>query len=173
MAQTTEELKQAQSEAMKSMGAAAQTALAGFQKLATLNLESAKASIDTASDQVRALLAAQDVKAVTDLVTSFTKPGAEKFVAYARAVYASTSETSTGLAEAVRAQVEKGNQQLVAQVQELAKNAPGGAEGAVSFVKEAMTVASSTYDQLHAATRRFVDAGAASVSAAAEKTAHS
>jgi hypothetical protein len=36
-----------------------------------------------------------------------------------------------------------------------------------------MTVASSTYDQLHAATRRFVDAGAASVSAAAEKTAHS
>jgi phasin family protein len=175
MAQTIEELKQAQSEVLKSLNTSAQKSLEGFQKLAAVHLENAKASVETAGEQIKALLAAKDVKAVTELVSSFTKPAADKFVAYAKAVYATSSETGTELVELVRAEVEKGNQQLVSNIQELAKNAPAGGEGAVRFVKDSLAAASTTYEQLQAATKRFVDAGVAGLTsapaAAAEKTA--
>lgn len=167
MSKTTEEIVQAQADAVKAASSAAQKTLEGFQKLSALNFQTAKASLETSTEQIKALLAAKDLKSVTELVTSFAKPSADKFVAYAKAVYAVSSETSSELVELVRTQVEKGNHQMLAQVQELAKSTPAGSEGAVNFVKQVLTVANSSYDQLNAATKGFVDASAAGVSAVA------
>ena len=164
MTKTTEELVQAQSEALKAISTAAQKTLEGFQKLTTLNLQTAKASLETSTEQIKALLAAKDVKNLSELVTSFARPSADKFLAYAKAVYAVSSETSSELLDLVRAQVEKGNHQLLAQIQDLAKNSPAGSEGAVNFVKQALSVANTAYDQLNSATKGFVEASVSGMS---------
>lgn len=166
MMKTTEEIMQAQSEAAKAMGSAAQKAIEGFQKLTALNLQTAKASVETATEQVKSLLAAKDLKNLSELVTALAQPSPEKFVAYAKAVYGVSSATSTELVDVVRAQVEKGNHQFLAQVQELAKNTPVGSEGAVNFVKQVLAMANSAYDQLNTATKGLVEASMAGVSAA-------
>lgn len=154
----TEEVVQAQSEALKAIGSASQKTLEGFQKLAALNLQTAKASIETATEQIKALLAAKDLKNLTELVSSLAKPSGDKFVAYAKAVYATSSETGLDLVDLVRGQLEKGNHQLLAQIQEFAKNTPAGSDGAVQFTKQVLSAATSAYEQLTTATKSFVDA---------------
>lgn len=166
MSKTTEEVVQAQSDALKAFSSAAQKTLEGFQKLAALNLQTARASIETSTEQIKALLAARDVKSVTELVSSFAKPSADKFVAYAKAVYATSTETGSELVDVVRATVEKGNHQLLGQIQEIAKNSPAGSEGTVNFVKQVLSAATSAYDQLTQATKSFADASVTGISAA-------
>lgn len=71
---TPEDFLKMQTEAFRASGAAATKAFEGFQKLAALNMETAKASLNDASEQIRALLAAKDAKTLTELVSSYTKP---------------------------------------------------------------------------------------------------
>ena len=161
---TPTETAQANAEALK---AAALKSLEGFQKLAQVNLEHTKAALDASAEQFKALLGAKDVKALTDLATSWVKPGAEAVVGYAKAVQAAATETGTELAAHARAQLDKGTAELVTQLETLAKSAPAGSEGVVTLVKEALAVATTTFDQVSAAGKKLVDAGVATATAAA------
>ena len=168
MAKNTEDLLKLQADAMKASSEAAAVTLAGFQKLAALNLQTAQSALEQSSEQIRALLAAKDAKVLTDLVTSYAKPSPEKFTAYANAVYAISKETSADLKAMVEQQVATANSQLAAAVENLAKNAPAGSEGAVGFIKQAMGAASAAYEQVNTATRQFVEAAESNIAKAAK-----
>ena len=47
--------------------------------------------------------------------------------------------------------------QLFGAVDALAKSAPAGTEGAVSFLKQSLTAASSTYEQMNKATKQLFE----------------
>lgn len=166
MVKTPEDLAKLQSDTLQASSAAAQKTLEGFKKLTDLNLQAAKASLDQSSEQIRALLAAKDVKTLTDLITSYAQPSPEKFTAYAKAVYAIARETNSELATLIQEQIDKGNKQFAAAVEQLAKNAPAGSEGAVNFMRQAMASANTTYDQLNKAAKQFVSMGEATMEAA-------
>src|SRR5919109_5541862 len=110
MVPTVEELTKLQAATLEASSNAALKTLEGFQKLADLNLQATKASLEQSTEQIRALLAAKDVKTLTDLVASFAQPTPEKFTSYAKAVYAIASETNADLANMVQQQIAKGNQ---------------------------------------------------------------
>lgn len=165
MMKTTEEMMQMQSDAVKAVGVAAQKALEGFQKLSALNLQTAKASLETATEHAKSLLAVRDLKSASEVVTTMVQPATEKVTAYAKSAYGVSSATSAELVDVVRAQAEKGSHQLLMQVQELAKNTPAGSDGAVTFVKQVLAVANSSYEQLNAATKTLVEATLAGASA--------
>ncbi len=158
---TPEDFLKLQTEALRMSTAAAAKTMEGFQKLATLNMQTAKASLDQANEQIRALLAVRDAKTLTELVTSYTKPSPEKFTAYAKAVYAISSETSTELRALVEKQIADSNAQLVEAIENLAKNAPPGSEGAFAFVRQSLTAANKAYEQVNTATKKFVETAAA------------
>ena len=65
-----EQMMKMQAEALEASRQAAAKTLEGWQKLAELNLQTARASLEQSSEQINALLAARDTKALTDLVTS-------------------------------------------------------------------------------------------------------
>lgn len=154
---TPEDLLKLQTEALRMTGAAAAKTLEGFQKLAALNLETAKASLDEANEQIRALLAAKDAKTLTELVTSYTKPSPEKFTSYAKAVYAISSETGSDLSALVEKQISESNAQLAQAIENLAKNAPPGSEGAIAFIRQALSAAGKAYEQVNTATKQFAE----------------
>ena len=166
MVKGPEDLMKMQSEMTQATHEAMQKALDGFRRLADVNLQAARESLETTADQINALLAAKDVGTVTQLVSSFAQPSAEKFTAYAQAVASVTRDTQTELAAMVQQQIAKSNAQLAATIEQLAKNAPPGTEGASAFIKQAMATTHASYDQLNEAMQKFMAMGAA----AAEQT---
>ena len=163
MMKNPEELMKMQADAMKASSEAASKTLEGFRKLAELNMQTAQAALEQSGEQIKALLAVKDAKTLTELVTSYAKPSPDKFAAYAKAVYAISSETGAELAAMIEKQVAASNQQLAAAIESMAKNAPAGSEGAVAFVKQAMGAASAAYEQVNTATKQFVDTAEANI----------
>jgi phasin family protein len=152
-----EDLMKMHTQALDASSEAATKTLEGFRKLAALNLQTAQAALDQSAEQVKALLAARDAKTLTELVTSYAKPSPDKFTAYAKAVYAISSETSGELTAMVEKQVAASNRQLAEAIEAMARSTPGGAEGAMAFMKQAMGAASNAYEQVSSATKKFVD----------------
>jgi phasin family protein len=170
MASTPDEMMKFHSAMAQASSAAALKTLEGFQKLAHVNLQAARESMETSTEQIRALLAAKDVNSLTELVSSFAQPSADKFTAYAKAVYSIASETNAELTEMIKQQIAKGNSQMASAIADLAKNAPAGSDGAVNFITQALATANASYDQLNEATRRFVEMGSMGAGSAATKS---
>jgi phasin family protein len=164
MTTAQEKLMQMQAEALDASREAASKTIEGLQKLAQLNLQTARQSLEQSSEQINALLAARDTRALTDLVTSLARPPQDQFSAYARAVYSIYRDTNQDFAAMVEKQVAASNRQLAEAVETLASNAPAGSDGVVSLIKQSMAAAQSAYDQVNQATRKFADMTEANIS---------
>jgi len=162
-----DEMMKMHSEMTQTTQEAMQKALEGFRRLADVNMQAARESLETSAEQIHALLAAKDVNTLTQLVSTFAQPPAEKFTAYAQAVAAVTRDTQSELAALVQQQIAKNNAQLAAAIEQLARNAPAGSEGATDFIKQAMTTANASYQQLNDTMAKFMEMGGA---AAADAT---
>ncbi len=142
-----------------------------FEKLAELNIQAAKASITESTDQMRALLSAKDPKALADLSIAAAQPSADKVTAYAKHVYDIANEVGTEFAKLFEKQFAEGNKQINAAIDSLAKNAPAGSEGVVTFVKQAVSASNSAFDQVTKATKQAVELAEANFAAAAKAPA--
>lgn len=156
--------------ALESFQAVAAKSFEGFEKLAELNLAATKTSFEESTEHMKALLEVKDVKALADLAAGSAQPAADKFQAYAKHVYEITSETGTEIARLVEKQLSDGNRQLHAAIDAMAKTAPAGSEGMVTFVKSAVSAANTAFDQVNKATKQVVEMAEANM-VAAGKTA--
>ena len=162
MITSPESLMKMQAEALDASRQAAAKTLEGFQKLAQLNMQTARQSLEQSSEQINALLAARDTKALTELVTSMARPPQDQLSAYAKAVYAIYRDANQDFAAAVERQVATSNQQLAEAVETLARNAPAGSEGVVTIIRQSMAAAQNAYDQVNQAGRKFAEMAEAS-----------
>jgi len=162
-----EQMMKMQAEALEASRQAAAKTLEGWQKLAELNLQTARASLEQSSEQINALLAARDTKALTDLVTSMARPPQDQFSAYAKAVYSIYRDANQDFASMLDKQVSASNRQLAESVENLARNAPAGSEGVVSLIRQSMAAAQNAYDQVNQAGRKLAEMADAKVSPAA------
>jgi phasin family protein len=156
--------------ALESFQAVAAKSLEAFEKLAELNLAATKSTMEESAEQMKALFEVKDVKALTDLAMGSAQPAADKMTAYAKHVYEISNETGTEIARLVERQFADGNRQLHAAIDALAKNAPAGSEGVVTFMKSAVSAANTAYDQVNKATKQVVELAEANM-VAAGKTA--
>lgn len=156
--------------ALESFQAMAAKSLEGMEKLAELNMAATKSTMEESAGQLKALFEVKDVKSFADLTVSSTQPIADKAAAYAKHVYEITSETGTELARLIEKQLAESNRQLHAAIDAMAKNAPAGSEGIVTFVKSAVSAANTAYDQVNKATKQVVELAEANI-VAAQKTA--
>jgi len=98
-----------QAEAVKASNALAAKGIEGIQKLADLNMKTAKASMEQSAEQVKALMSAKDVKAMTETMSSISQPTAEHNTAYVKDAYAITSENTQEVKSMVERQDEGSN----------------------------------------------------------------
>jgi phasin family protein len=155
---------------LEAFQAVAVKSLEGFEKLAELNMAATRTSMEESADHMKAMLEVKDVKALADMAAGSAQPATDKFAAYAKHVYEISNETGSEIAKLVEKQFADSNRQLHAAIDALAKSAPAGSEGIVTFVKQAVSAANTAYDQVNKATRQVVEMTEANV-AAAGKTA--
>lgn len=158
---TVDDFVKAQTEVFKASNTVASTAFEGAKKLAELNLQTAKTTMEESAEQVKALMAAKDVKALnemlTELFTQYGKPESSKAAAYAKHVYEISSATGTEVTALIEKQVAATQKQLLASVDTFAKNAPAGSEGLVNVLKQAVVSANTAYEQVNVATKQLVE----------------
>ena len=165
-----EKLMQMQADALEASSQAASKTLEGWQKLAQLNLQTARASLEQSSEQINALLAARDTQALANLVTSLARPPQDQFSAYAKAVYSIYRDANQDFASMLDKQVAASNRQLAESVESLARTAPAGTEGVVSLIRQSMAAAQTAYDQVNQAGRKLAEMADSNLGAAAAGT---
>jgi phasin family protein len=170
-----EDLMKAQSEAFKASNTVASTAFDGAKKLLELNVQAAKAGMEESNAQLKALMAAKDVKTLndmlTDLFTQYSKPDTSKAAAYVKQVYDISTATGGEVTALIEKQVSASQKQLLDSVDALAKNAPSGSEGAVNALRQSVITANAAYEQVNTATRQMLELIEANVSGATKAAA--
>lgn len=181
MTVTNEQFAAASKAGVESFFSIAKAGFDGFEKLAELNVATAKALFDDAAANTRAVLEIKDPKELFNLNTSLAQPSFEKTVSYSRHVYGIVSESQATLRRAAEEQAAVAQKEFAALIDKSLKSAPAGSESAVAAVKSALAAATSAYDNASKIVKQAVDlaesnfanatATAANTVVAASKTA--
>jgi phasin family protein len=148
----------------------ANTAFASAERLAALNLNTARAVLEDSVANAKALLAVKDVQQLVAMQTTLAQPAVEKAVAYSRSVYEIATQTQEELAKVVEGQFSEINKNVSVALDKAAKNAPAGSDVAVAAVKSAIAAANSAYDSMTKAAKQVAEIAEANVAAATTAT---
>ncbi|KAI5914495.1 phasin family protein [Thauera sp. 2A1] len=148
----------------------ANSAFASAERLAALNLNTARSILEDGVANTKAMLAAKDVQELLNLQASLAQPIVEKAVAYARSVYEITSQSQEELSKMFEAQVAELNKGVATALDKAAKSAPAGSDVAVAAVKSAIAAANSAYDSMSKAAKQVAEIAEANVAAATNAT---
>jgi phasin family protein len=118
-----------------------------FGKIADLNLAAAKSSLEESKSAAQHLFAARDPQEWMSLSAAYAQPAADKAQAYVRHLAGIASDMQAEFSKAAESQITESSRKMVELVDELAKNAPPGAENAVAMLKSAIGNASAGYEQ--------------------------
>ena len=98
---TPEQFAAANKATVDSLLALANTAFASAERIAALNLHTARAVIEDSVANTKALLGAKDAQEAISLQASIAQPNVEKAVAYSRSVYEIAAQTQEELTKVV------------------------------------------------------------------------
>lgn len=144
----------------------ANTAFAGAERLAALNLSTSRSLLDEGVANARLLFGAKDLQELIELQAALAEPAADKSVKYAHSVYEIASQTQRQIAELVEAGFAEFNKNVSSSFDKATRNAPAGSDVAVAAVKSALAAANSAYESASKAARQVAEIADANVSAA-------
>ena len=148
----------------------ANTAFASAERLAALNLNTARAVLEDSVANAKAMLAVKDVQQLIAMQATLAQPAVEKAVAYSRSVYEIATQTQEELSKVVESQYSEMNKNVATALDKAAKNAPAGSDVAVAAVKQAIAAANSAYDSMTKAAKQVAEIAEANVAAATTAT---
>lgn len=137
------------------------TGLDAVEKLAALNLETAKAALAEASAKAQTALTVKDVQELFALQGDVLQPAAEKSAAYARKVYDIVAGVQAELSKVAETGVADAQAKLAALVDTAVKNAPAGSENAVTLMKAVVAAANDSFENAQKAAKQAVGAAEA------------
>jgi phasin family protein len=141
--------------------------LESVEKLITLNLTAAKASMEESTAATRQLLAAKDPQEFLSLVNAQAKPNFEKAIAYSTHLANIASSAQADFKEATEAQIAEMTRKVSELNEEAGKNAPAGSENLTNMIKTMFGNAANGYEQFNKTARQAVDAMGANLNTAA------
>jgi phasin family protein len=148
----------------------AKISFASVERLAALNLNTARASLEDGVANTKAMLAVKDVKDLVALQASLAQPAVEKAVAYSRSVFEIATQTRDEVAKIAEAQLVEAKQTVTTALEAAVKKAPAGSDVAVAAVKSALAAANSSYDSMSKAAKQVAEIAEANVAAATSAT---
>ena len=163
MVSLAERFSTLQLQSLKAMQAYTLASLNGFEKLAELNLQAAKRSVEEGVSNSVALFHSRDPKALADTASAQAKPATDKFGAYANHVYQIANETATELSRIAEKQMSEASQEVFATIDEISKSSPAGTEGIATFYRSAVSAANSAWDQASKVNKQVLDLSEANV----------
>ncbi|MCK7493436.1 MAG: phasin family protein [Comamonadaceae bacterium] len=148
--------------------AIARTAFAGTERLAALNINTARSVVDESYESAKMLMAVKDPKELATLNAAMAKPAVEKGIAYSRAVYSILSETSEELSKLSGGRMNALKADFETALETAAKVAPAGSEPAVAAFRSALDAANNAYDTMSKAARQVGEIAEANANVAAD-----
>ena len=144
------------------------SSFSSFEKLAELNLATAKHSLNESLSSFQALVGAKTPAELLAVQTALVQPMAEKAAAYGRSVYEISVEAGTELSKAAEGKLAQGQKTFSEAVEALAKNAPAGSETLVSAFKSAMATGQQVIESAQAAAKQAVAQAQSNVASATD-----
>lgn len=154
---TNDQFTAANKAGIESFFAVAKSGFDGLEKLAELNVATAKALFDDAAANARAMLEIKDPKELISFNSALAQPALEKTVSYSRHVYGIFAESQAALRRAAEEQAAVAQKEFAAMIDKTLKSAPAGSESAVAALKSAMAAATSAYDNASKIVKQAVD----------------
>ncbi|NYT22855.1 phasin family protein [Alcaligenaceae bacterium] len=142
----------------------------GFEKLVDLNIKVVRASFDEAGQKAQEAMEVKDVQEAVSFATGLVQPGTDKVAAYGKHVYDIVAGVQSTLTKLTEEQIAQAQRQLDDTIEQLAKNAPTGSEGAVALMKSSLATATSAYESAAKVARQASDAAESNITAAANAT---
>lgn len=134
--------------------ALATTAFAGFEKLAELNMATAKSVLENSLGSIQAVASATTPEDVLAAQTKMAQPMAEKAAAYGRSVYDIASQTGAELSKVSKDKLADAQKTWGSAVESMTQNVPAGSEAFVSAFKNAATTGQQAFAQAQAAAQQ-------------------
>ena len=143
-----------------------QAMFSGFEQLVDLNLKVVRANLDEASQKAQEALEVKDVQEAMTFASGLVQPGTDKFAAYGKHVYDIVAGVQSSLTKLTEDQIAHAQLQLEESIEQLAKTAPTGTEGAVALMKSSLATANSAYESAAKVARQAGDAAESNFAAA-------
>ena len=171
MSINTEQFAAANKAAVDSLLSVANTALASAERIANLNLETARAAFEDSAANTKALLGAKDVQEALAIQASLAQPNIDKAVAYGRSVAEISTQTQEELTKLVEAQFGDFQKLVTGMLEKAAKSAPAGSDVAVAAVQSAIAAATSAFDNMRKSAQQVTALAQNNIAAATSATA--
>lgn len=167
---TPEQLAGANKANVESLLTVANTAFASAERLAALNLNTARTLLEDSVNTAKTLLSAKDVQELVSMQAALAQPAFEKAIAYSRSVYEIASQTQEEFSKIFDSQYVEMNKNVTSVLDKAVKNAPAGSDVAVAAVKSAIAAANSAYETMNKAAKQVAEIAEANVAAATNAT---
>lgn len=138
-------------------------AFAGIERLAALNLNTARSLLEQGAANSRALLTAEDAQELLAVQNRLAQADSRKAAEYSRRVYEIASQTRDSVSKLVESQVSELNQTFGEALELAAGRAPVGSEAAVDSLRSALTAANAAFDAMGTAARQANDVAKANL----------
>jgi len=148
----------------------ANTAFASTERLAALNLNTARAVLEESVATGKGLLSVKDPKELVGYQTSLAQPAVEKAVAYSRSLYEIASQTQSELGKLFEAQFAEMSKNVNTAIEQASKNAPAGSDVAFAAVKSSIAAANSAYANVSKAVKQVTEMTEANIANATSAT---
>lgn len=163
---TPEKLITANKANVETMVTIANTAFASAERLAALNLNTARNMLEDTVGNAKALMSIKNPQDLMALQTALAQPALDKAVAYSRGVYEIATQTQEVLGKLFEGQVTEINNNMSNALDKAAKNAPAGADVAIAAVKSAIAASNTAFDTMNKAAKQAAGMAEANVAAA-------
>jgi phasin family protein len=167
---TPEQFAAANKASVEAMLSLANTALASAERIAALNLNTARSLLEDGVANTKAILGAKDPQEALAVQASLTQPNVEKTVAYTRSVYEISAQSKEEVSKLLEGQFGDFQKQVAGLLDKAAKSAPAGSDVAVNAVKSAIAAATSAFDSMNKAAKQVAEIAEANVAAATNAT---
>ncbi|MBS3936376.1 MAG: phasin family protein [Sulfuritalea sp.] len=167
---TPEQLAGANKAGVETLLTIANTAFASAERLAALNLNTARTLLEDSVSNAKTLLAAKDVQELMSMQAALAQPTFEKAVSYSRSLYEIANQTQEEFSKIFDSQYVELNRNVASALDKAVKNAPAGSDVAVAAVKSAIAAANSAYETMNKAAKQVAEMAEANVAAATSAT---
>ena len=168
MSATQQSLLASQKAAIDNLLAVQGTFFSGFEKLVDLNLKAAKAALEDVAQKSQEVVELKDAQEVLAFTSSLVRP--EQAVSYGKDIYEILSAVQSDLSKLAEVQLAQGQKQVSDVVEQFARNAPTGSEGAVALLKSSLATANNAYESAAKAARQAANAAESNFTAATNAT---
>lgn len=135
----------------------ANTALSSAERIASLNLNTARSLLENGVANTKAVIGAKDPQEALNVSAAQIQPAVEQILAYNRSLSEISKQSKDEVSSLLESQFGDFQQQVSSLIEKTVKNAPAGSDVAVAAVKSALEAANAAFGNMRSVVKQAAD----------------